>query len=255
MRKWVSKYKGTILKCLILILIAAAVSILSAFILYLFGVISFNDGIHFNAELFESFTNTWYGTLLFIIYQAILKVLLCIIPGSSMAFTLLCTQIYGWNLEAFLVSFSSIIISSTILYAIGRFGGYKLATKFLGETDAEKALGLLRDKGSIYFPFMMLFPIFPDDALVMIAGTTKMSLKWFIPSIIIGRGIGAATVVFGISIIPFEDFTSIYDWIVFITVCAFWIIFIFNNAHKLNKKMELRQQKRIEEQIANEEVY
>ena len=46
---------------------------------------------------------------------------------------------------------------------------------------------------------MMMFPIFPDDALVMIAGTLKMKLRWFIPSIVIGRGIGIAAIVFGFS--------------------------------------------------------
>ena len=84
----------------------------------------------------------------------------------------------------------------------------------------------------------MLFPLFPDDALVMVAGTSKMSLKWFIPSIVIGRGVGIATIVFGFSLVPFENFRGIYDWLVFITVCAFWIIVIFYLAHKLNVLLE-----------------
>ena len=82
---------------------------------------------------------------------------------------------------------------------------------------------------------MMLFPLFPDDALVMIAGTIKMRLKFFIPSIIIGRGIGIATIVFGLKIIPFDSFNSIYDWIVCITVFAFWILMVFKLSNKFNK--------------------
>jgi uncharacterized membrane protein YdjX (TVP38/TMEM64 family) len=83
-----------------------------------------------------------------------------------------------------------------------------------------------------------MFPIFPDDALVMMAGTLKMKMKVFIPSIIIGRGLGIATIVFGFAIIPFDTFTSVYDWLVFITVCGIWIFMIFKMAHKLNEKIE-----------------
>ena len=87
---------------------------------------------------------------------------------------------------------------------------------------------------------MMLFPIFPDDALVMIAGTLKMSLKWFIPSIIIGRGIGVATIVFGLTSIPYDKFTTVWHWIGFILICAAAIFTVFFLAHKFNKFMEKR---------------
>ena len=90
----------------------------------------------------------------------------------------------------------------------------------------------------------MIFPAFPDDALVMIAGTIKMKLKWFIPSIILGRGIGIATIVFGFSLIPFESFTTLYDWIIFITVCVVWIFVIFHFANKLNKRLENKKEEK-----------
>jgi ATP/ADP translocase len=73
-------------------------------------------------------------------------------------------------------------------------------------------------------------------------------MKYFIPSIIIGRGIGIATIVFGFSIIPFESFNTLYDWLVFITVCGIWIYIIFKMAHKLNEKIEKNQN-----EIANNE--
>ena len=135
------------------------------------------------------------------------------------------------------------MISSLIMYLLGRFGGYKLCVKLLGKEDCDKSLDLLETKSTIFFPLMMLFPVFPDDALVMIAGTIKMKLKWFIPSIILGRGIGIATIVFGFSLIPFESFTTLYDWIVFITVCVVWIFVIFHFANKLNKKLENKKNK------------
>ena len=224
-----------ILLVLVTLLASAGLSIL---ILSAFNVVSFENGIVFNPHLFESFKNSWYGWIIFILFQALLTILLCIVPGVSMAFIILCSTIYTEPWQAFLISFLSVMISSLIMYLLGRFGGYKLCVKLLGKEDCDKSLDLLETKSTIFFPLMMLFPVFPDDALVMIAGTIKMKLKWFIPSIILGRGIGIATIVFGFSLIQFESFTTLYDWIVFITVCVVWIFVIFHFANKLNKKIE-----------------
>ena len=89
---------------------------------------------------------------------------------------------------------------------------------------------------------MMMFPVFPDDALVMVAGTLKMSLKWFIPSIVIGRGIGVATIIFGLSIVPFEKFTSIWHWVGFIAACAIGIALVFFLANRFNKFLEKKRE-------------
>ena len=82
--------------------------------------------------------------------------------------------------------------------------------------------------------------MFPDDALVMIAGTLKMSLKWFIPSIVVCRGIGIATIIFGLGNIPFDQFTTPWHWIIFITLCAVGIIAVFWGANKLSIYLEKR---------------
>lgn len=238
MKDFVKKYKDKILKLLLAILILVLISIFVTILLRICNVIYYDSGFHFNEELFNWFKNSWFGIILYILVQCILTSALCVIPGSSMAFILLSTFIYDEPWKAFLLSFVGVILSSTLMYAIGRFGGYKLCTKLLGTEDCEKSISLLRDKGTVYFPLMMTFPLFPDDALVMIAGTTKMSLKWFIPSIIIGRGIGISTIVFGIKIVPFDRFTTLYDWIQFITICAFWILLIFYLAHLLNVKLD-----------------
>jgi uncharacterized membrane protein YdjX (TVP38/TMEM64 family) len=171
-----------------------------------------------------------------------------------MAFILLSNQLYTNDVAAFLLSFTSVMISSFVMYFIGRFGGYKICLHFLGEEDCHKATELLRNKGTVYFPLMMTLPAFPDDALIMIAGTLKMSFKWFAPSIVIGRGFGIATIIFGTSLIPFESFTRPYDWIVFITVCAFWVFALFKAARLLNKKMEEKRQAIKEQNKVNTNV-
>lgn len=236
------KEKKGIINILITLAAFVLLSVVAMLLLMAFEVIYFEDGMHFNIELFDSFRSSWYGWIVFILAQTVLSILLCVIPGAAMAFIFLSQAIYPVAWQAFVLSFSSVMISSTVMYLVGRFGGYKLCAKFLGEEDCAKALGLLRDKGTVFFPFMMMFPIFPDDALVMIAGTLKMSLKWFIPSIVIGRGIGIATIIFGFSIVPFDKFTSAWHWIVFIALCIILICLVFFFAFKFNKMMSARKQ-------------
>ena len=237
----IEKYKKAVVNLLLLIVAIAAISVITLLLLVLFDIIQINDGIHFSEEVFYSFKTSWYGWIIFSLIMTVLTILLCVIPGASMAFILLTQAIYPVPWEAFLLSVIRVMFCSALMYCIGYFGGYKLCVKFLGEDDCKKALGLLRDKGSVYFPLMMMFPIFPDDALVMIAGTLKMSMKWFIPSIIIGRGIGIATIVFGFSVIPFDSFTTVWHWIFFIAICLAGILAIFFLAHKFNKFLESRR--------------
>ena len=244
MKAFLDRNKKGLIKLLVALLIVVAISVIALAVLYFTGVIYYNEGFHFRVHIFDAFRESLLGWFVFVIMQSVLTMLLCFIPGISMAFILLSNQLYSNDVEAFLLSFTSVMISSFAMYILGRFGGYKICKQFLGEEDCSKATELLRNKGTVYFPLMMMFPIFPDDALIMIAGTSRMSLKWFIPSIVVGRGIGIATIIFGISLIPFDTFTTPYEWIVCITVCAFWVYMLFKSARIFNKKMEEKRNAR-----------
>ncbi len=224
-----------VVKILAILAAFVAVSLVSALILMAFGIVYFNDGIKLNMELFHSFKNSWYGWVILILFQVVVTTLLSFIPGASMAFILLVQTLYKTPWQAFLLTFIGVLISSALMYSTGRIGGYAICKKLLGEEDSKKASELLNDKGVVFFPLMMLFPIFPDDALTMIAGTLKMSLKWFIPSIVIGRGIGIATIIFGLGNIPYENFTTPWHWIGFVAFCILLIATVFYLAFKFNK--------------------
>ena len=243
MKKISKEKKKLIFDALLVLIVLVAVAAVSFLLLYAFDVIYFDEGIAFNSELFSAFKNAWYGWIVFMLFQAIITMFLCIVPGISMALIVLCTTIYTEPWEAFIVSFISVLISSIVMYLLGRFGGYKLCERILGKEECERTMPLLSSKSLVYFPLMMLFPIFPDDALVMLAGTVRMKLGWFIPSIVIGRGIGVATIVFGISLVPFDSFTSLYDWLVFFTVIIVWVFIIFSLAGKLNAFIEKNNRK------------
>lgn len=225
----------------LLVLLVVSVSLITLLLLAAFDVVYFEDGMRFNSELFMSFKSAWYGWLVFILLQTVLSMLLCAIPAAAMALTLLSMTIYTEPWQAFIISFIGAMLASGALYVVGRFGGYKLCTKFLGEKDCDRALTLLRNKGTVYFPLLMALPTFPDEALTMIAGTIKMSLAWFIPSVIVGRGIGIVTITFGLSAIPFDKFTTPLHWIVFILLCLAATVGVLWLANKLNKIMEKRR--------------
>lgn len=237
----IKEKKDIILKLLALLLLVAVISGVTLAVLFATNVLNYDDGFVFNEHIFDGFRGKWYGFIVFILIQTVLSMLLCVIPGVAAAFVMFSTVLYPDPWAAFLLSYSCVVISSTVLYIIGRKGGYKICEKILGKEDCEKSLELLRTRGTVYFPLMMLFPIFPDDALVMIAGTTRMKLSWFIPSILLCRGVGAATIIFGMSIIPFDTFTSIFDWIILITICFFWIEQLFKLANKVDRYFEKRK--------------
>jgi uncharacterized membrane protein YdjX (TVP38/TMEM64 family) len=175
--------------------------------------------------------------MIIIIIQIVFTTLLSVIPGSSMAFIILLKSIYDEPWQAFLVAFLGVMITSFMLYVVGRVGGYAICKKFLGEEDCERSIMLL-NKGTVFFPAMMMLPVFPDDALVMVAGTMKMKLAWFVPSIVIGRGIGITTIVFGLSLVPFDKFTSIWHWVIFIIGCALLIAVVFFIAYRFNRYLQ-----------------
>ena len=242
--KKIKDNRAIILKFAVMLAVILAISVITMSILFATGLLEYGeDGFQFDVHMFDSFKDKWYSLPIFILIQTVLTMLLCAIPGVAMAFVMLSTVIYSDNIwMAFLLSYSCVLVSSTVLYVLGRLGGYKLCEKMLGKEDCEKSLELLRTRGTVYFPIMMLFPIFPDDALVMIAGTTRMKLSWFIPSIIICRGIGIATIIFGLDIIPFRSF-NLYGWIVFITAAVFWLKEIFSLANKIDRYFEKQRNK------------
>ena len=221
--------------------VVGLVSLIFAIILFAFGVIYFEDGVKLNIELFRQFRDSWYGWCTLIIIQVIFTTLLCFVPGLSMAFILMMQALFTNPWQAFAIAFAGVILSSLIMYLAGRTGGYKLCEKVLGEKDCKKASDLLNHRGTVFFPLMMLFPIFPDDALVMVAGTLRMSLKWFVPSIVVGRGIGVATIIFSTASVLSNSFDYAWQWVLYIGGWTVFIVGVFFAAYKFNKYLDKRR--------------
>lgn len=182
----------------------------------------------------------WWLVPLAITLQACLTVLLCAVPGASMAVIITIVAIVGSNWKSFLISYVSVLISSTIMFFIGKLGGKKAIDWIAGEGSTDKAMAVIREKGTVYFPAAIILPGFPDDALCMVAGAIRMNPWFYAISILVCKAIGVATIVWGVGVVPFDSFTSLWDWLVFLTVCVVWVWIGLKICRWIDKKLTKR---------------
>ncbi len=235
--------KRKILKIILLLLGIILISGIIFLILFLTGIIYWDNGFSFNLSLFQLIRGYWWSYFVYFILQVLFTTLLSFAPGGSMAFILVGVALFGASWQTFLLCFAGVIASSFAMDLIGRYGGSRIIIKLIGVEDFNKADKLIKEKGISYLPLFYLFPLFPDDAICMLAGMLKVNFLYHLVCILLCRGIGVATIVFGISIIPFDTFDSLWDWIICITVVIFWIIFSFYIASRVNKWLEKRNKK------------
>lgn len=184
----------------IVLLVIAAISIILFFILRLLGWTDINV-----LKQAIKKTGPWAITV-FIALRVAATVFLSFMPACSMIFDLLCLATFDYlpPIGIFGICFASVVLTSIVMDLIGRFGGNKVIVKILGQEDYDEAKDLVKEKGTVYVPVMYLLPIFPDDAICMVSGATKMNFWVHLVEIILCRGIGCATIVFGVQIIPTE---------------------------------------------------
>lgn len=142
-----------------------------------------------------------FSFLIFIILQ-ILQTTILQIPAI---FTTIAGALVFGEWTAFFLSFISVMIGSIIMFVIGRKAGRKFLNWMVGEEKADSWVEKMSN-GKYLFFLMMVFPLFPDDILCVVAGLTDMSFKFFFWTNFLARGIGiASTVFFGSgAIIPFS---------------------------------------------------
>lgn len=103
----------------------------------------------------------------------------------------------GINTLSFLyivIVLSAYIAGCLLAYWIGyKFG--KKAVKWCAgsEEDYEKWSKVLNEKGKWWYFLTVIFPMFPDDILCLVAGAVKFNFLFYILSNVIGRGIGLVT--------------------------------------------------------------
>ncbi len=216
------------IKICLTILVVAAISIGAYFILRACGV----TDVESLRELIAS-CGAW-GWIVFITLFTLCTSLLCFIPASSMTFIIVSVVLFGAT-KGFIISSISVFLSSSLMFVLGNTLGEKVAVKLVGKESLEKTQNLVDVKSKMLLPLMFLFPVFPDDALCLVAGMTKMRYWYFALIVGICRTIGVATTCFlGSGLINWAVLRLV-DWFVLISVCLFWILLIFQYQHKIEK--------------------
>ena len=176
-----------------------------------------------------------FSFLIFILLQ-ILQTTILQIPAFFV--TVSGALVFGkW--QAFFMSYFAIMVGSVLMFFIGRKAGGKFLNWLVGKESAEKWKTRM-EKGKYLFLLMMLFPMFPDDILCVVAGMSDMSFKFFFWTNIVSRGIGiAATVFFGSgAVIPFKDF----GLIIWCVIIVFILVLFYLSVKYQNKIDEILNQ-------------
>lgn len=248
MKKLSEKRKRQLRNLALLFAIVLSVSALVFGILCWSGVIYFEDGMHFSTEMFDGLRGSFWAYPVFIAIQIVITILLCFVPGTSAAMIGIAVALWGSTWQTFITCFVGVILSSIGMDLVGRFGGSRAVIRLVGQEDYDEATRLVSEKGYTYLPFMYLLPLFPDDALCMCAGLARMNFWYHLLIIILFRGIGIATIVFGIGIIPYQEwlpfFDHIYDWFVCIGVTIAYIMALLKISRIIDKKVTAWLEKR-----------
>lgn len=127
------------------------------------------------------------GPILFMLIQ-IIQVVIPIIPGGiSCAAGVL---IFG-PFAGFIYNYVGIAIGSVIIFLLGRQYGKPFILSLVSDKTYNKYIGWLDNEKRFerLFALAIFLPIAPDDALCLMAGLTKMSLKKFTLIIILAKPI------------------------------------------------------------------
>ena len=78
-------------------------------------------------------------------------------------------------------------VGSVIVFLAARALGKKAVQRFLDKGVMDKYLPIIEEKQDMFLFLTMLFPFFPDDALCMLAGLTKIPLGRFVAIMALAR--------------------------------------------------------------------
>lgn len=211
--------RGKIMRASLFVLILVLIFVVAYFILKATGVWEKVNSIDKIRDIVQS--GGMFSFLIFIIFQ-ILQTTILQIPAIFV--TIAGAVIFGrW--PAFIMSYIAVMIGSLIMFWVGRKAGRKFLNWMIGKDTSEKWIDRM-SRGKYLFFLMMLFPMFPDDILCVVAGLTNMSFSFFFWTNILARGIGiACTVFFGSgAIIPFRGWGLIVWGIIIIAIAVLFYL-------------------------------
>lgn len=190
--------------------------------------------------------NNWFASLItssegWIVYLVIwlimfLQTTVLNIPAYVVLSASVSVGINTLSILYIVVVLSAYIAGCLLAYWIGyKFG--KKAVKWCAgsEEDYEKWSKVLNKKGKWWYFVTVIFPMFPDDILCLVAGAVKFNFPFYILSNIIGRGIGLVTMLLFLELIGSMGGGFSYMVIVWAIALLVEIIIYFVLKKKENK--------------------
>ncbi len=224
-KKWAGWLKATFI-----VLIIATLFSWGYYLFVVFDLLKYFSDEQALQELIES-TGIW-GYVIYVLFQ-FLQV--TFIPLPAIVTTMVGTFLFGPGI-ATILSLIGILLGSLVAFIIGDKLGEKVVIWIVGEKNYKKYGTMLFDKGKYMFFLMMLFPVFPDDILCMLAGMTTMSYRFFITTVLLTRPIGIVMTCYLGSgdIIAYTELWGLIVWgvLILLILAAFWI------AYKYKDKIE-----------------
>lgn len=162
----------------------------------------------FSIDGFTNMINGWitkssgpwiYLTIGFIMF---LQVTILNIPGYVILTASISIGIKTLGWQYILSVVIGYMLGCTFAYWLGRKFGIKAVKWVAGsEEDFNKWSTFLNKKGKLYYFLTILFPIFPDDLLCLVAGSIKFHFGLYTLYNLIGRTIGLITMLLTLNLI------------------------------------------------------
>lgn len=147
-------------------------------------------------------SNNWYLLIVWII-----MFLQCTILNIPAYVVLSASVDIGINTLSF--SFIGVVLSAYMCGCLlSYFIGYKFGAKAVkwcagSQEDYDKWSNTLNTKGKWWYFITVIFPLFPDDILCIVAGSVKFDFKFYVIMNLIGRGIGLVCMIIFLQYVTF----------------------------------------------------
>ena len=212
-------------------------------LLVLIGFVLFFEILFYHSAVVEGVINFveragTYGWIAILFLQFIQVVL---IPIPAYFITLTSMKLYPNDLPLlFVLTLAVLILGVITTYGIGRKWGKKAIIWAAGDKDEyEKWLSVLKSKKTNTFYFLtILFPIFPDDILCLVAGSIRMNFWWFLGCNVVGRAIGLLTFMFVFTAVGNSIITIIVFAVILMLLTIYKIILKRREKNELNSNRE-----------------
>jgi uncharacterized membrane protein YdjX (TVP38/TMEM64 family) len=201
------------------------------------------DGIFSISAVNDWFSGLITGSSGVLVYIAIwlimfLQVTILNIPAYVILSASVSVGINTLSVTYILVVLSAYMCGCVLAYWLGKKFG-KSAVKWCAgsEEDYNKWSTVLNEKGKWWYFATVIFPMFPDDILCIVAGAVKFDFKFYLFSNFIGRGVGLVTTLLCLKLLSMGNsnfpFTVIL-WAVAL-ICEAIIYFVLKHKEKKNE--------------------